>query len=52
MTDCNRLSPTYSYIDLHINMSASCTFFVLLASYRLHMVVHALLFTRAILPTQ
>ena len=38
-TDFNRLSPTYSYVDLHIKMSASCTFFVLLASYGRQMVV-------------
>ena len=41
MTDFNRLSPTYSSVDFHTKMSASCAFFVLLASYRLHMVVHA-----------
>ncbi len=51
LTIFNRLSPTYSYVDLHIKMSASCTFFVLLASYRLHMVVQTLLSTRVILPT-
>ncbi len=31
-TDFNRLSTTYSYVGLHIKMSASCTFFVLLDS--------------------
>ena len=39
MLDFNRLSPMYSYIDFHIEMSTSCTFFVLLARYMLHMVV-------------
>jgi hypothetical protein len=39
MTDFNRLSPTYSYVDFQIKMSASCTFFVLLAGYRRQMVV-------------
>jgi hypothetical protein len=38
-TDFNRLSPTYSHVDLCIKMSASCTFFVLLTSYRRQMVV-------------
>jgi hypothetical protein len=50
-TDCNRLSPTYSYIDVDIKMNDSFMFFVLLASYRLCMVVHLLLSTWAILPT-
>ena len=30
-TDVNRLSPTYSYVEIHTKMSALCTFFVLLA---------------------
>ncbi len=39
-TDFNRLSPTYSYVDLYIKMSASsCTFLVLMASYGRRMVV-------------
>jgi hypothetical protein len=38
-TDFNRLSPTYSYVDLFIKMSASCTFCELLASYGHQMMV-------------
>ena len=50
-TDFNRLTPTYSYVDPHKKMRVSCTFCVLLASYRLCMVVQALASTLAILPT-
>jgi hypothetical protein len=34
MTDCRRMSPMYSCIDLHIEMSGSCTFFVLMPLLR------------------
>ena len=50
-TDFNILSPTYSYVDLHIKMSASSTFLCFLLATVLHMVVQTLLSNRAILPT-
>ena len=51
MPDCNELRPIYSCVDLLMKMRASCMFYVLLASYRLCMVVQILSSTQAILPT-